>query len=62
MRSFQNFTGISTVIEVSHVARSVSVFALGDALTHSKWRHPRVRLCAVQRVPTAFFMSTTFFE
>jgi hypothetical protein len=50
------------VTEVSHVARSVSVFALGDAPTHSKCRHPRVRLWAVQRVPTAFFMSTTFFR
>lgn len=57
-----------TVMSLSHVAARCTKasglpFALsaGDFPMASKWRHPFVRRCAVQLVPTMFFTSTWFF-
>ena len=66
-RSLSSFASTHTVTSLSHVAARCTdarglPFALsaGDLPMHSKCRHPLVRLCAVQLVPTTLAMSTWF--
>ena len=68
-RSLSSFTSTHTVISRSHVAARCTdarglpfVLSAGDLPIASKCRHPLVRTCAVQLVPTTLAMSTWFFE